>query len=335
MSATLLKNNLALKPLTPFVSILHSAFQLNVLYRMRYSVILIAIVLSVLGCKKPDEQVFTNNTVPTYTGTPTLLVENYVNRLYIDLIGREPNDAEMNGDVQALEAAALSEGARTNLVNKLMNGTEFVPGDTSYAHAYNQKFYNDNKARFLEGAAENIIIGEYFMYRNNAVQDSMNGFMLAYELQMTEANKIKDLYLSKRDLREGTINVVEMCKRMSFNSIYDEINMGSFNYINSCFDNMLYRYPTDAELEMCEPAVESSLGGQLFGIIISNKAEFLNAILLSEEFHEGMIRWVYLSLLSREPTSAEVYTLMNSFMLTKDLKVIQRRILISSEYAGF
>jgi len=196
-----------------------------------------------------------------------------------------------------------------------MNSTAFVPGDTSYAHAYNQKFYNDNKARFLEGTSENIIISEYNTYYYIAIQDSLNGNMLGYELQMAEANKLKDLYLSKRDLREGTINVVEMCRRMSFNLIYDEINMGSFNYINSCFDNMLYRYPTEAELAMCEPAVESSLGGQLFGIIISSKAEFLNALLLSEEYHEGMIRWVYLSLLSREPTSAEVYTLMNRYIL--------------------
>jgi len=302
---------------------------------MRFILFFIAVILLVLGCKKPEQETFTNNTIPQYTGTPTLLVENYVNRLYIDLIGREPTDSEMTADVQALEGAALSEQSRTNLVNKLMHSTSFVPGDTSYAHAYHQKFYNDNKARFLEGTAENLIVNEYWMYRGNAIQDSLNGFMLAYELQMTEANKLKDLFYSKKDLREGTINVVEMCRRMSFNTVYDGINMGAFNFINSCFDNMLYRYPTGGEYALCEPAVESSLSGQLFGTIISNKAEFLNVLLLSQEYHEGMIRWTYQSLLSREPTSAETYTLTNSFMLTKDIQAVQRRILISAEYAGF
>ncbi len=302
---------------------------------MRYLFLLAAVVLSVVGCKKPEQETFTDNTIPVYTGTPTLLVENYVNRLYIDLIGREPNDAEMTADVQVLENASLSQEARINLVNKLMLSTDFVAGDTSYTHAYHQKFYNDNKARFLDGIAENAVVGEYEMYRNNAVQDSLNGFMLAYELQMTEANKLKNLFNSRTELRLGTIDVVEMCRRMCFNSIYDDINMGSFNYINSCFDNMLYRYPTSAEYTMCEPAVESSIGGQLFGFTISNKLDFLNVLLLSQEYHEGMIRWTYLSLVAREPSSDETYTLTTGFMLTKDIKAVQRRILISAEYAGF
>lgn len=302
---------------------------------MKHLLFILIMMVFALGCKKPEEKAFDNNTIPDYTGTPTLLVENYINRVYIDLIGREPTNAEMDSDVQTLEGAGLSQAARINLVNKLMLSTDFVPGDTSYTHAYHQKFYNDNKARFLEGVAENTIVSEYTMYRGNAIQDSLNGFMLAYELQMTEANKLRNLFNSKIELQLGTIDVVEMCRRMSFNSIYDDINMGSFNYINSCFDNMLFRYPTTAEYTMCEPAVESSLGGQLFGITISNKLEFLNVLLLSQEYHEGMIRWVYLSLLSREPTSDEIYTLTDSFMLTKDIKAVQRRILISAEYAGF
>lgn len=287
------------------------------------------------GCKKPEQEVFSNNIIPTYNGTPTLLVENYINRLYIDLIGREPTDAEMTNDVNILESANLSSESRTSLVNKLMLSTDFVPGDTSYSHAYYQKFYNDNKDRFLEGAAENLIVNEYWMYRNNAVQDSLNGNLLAYELQMIEANKVKNLFYSKTQLRLGNIDVVEMCRRMCFNSIYDEINMGSFNFIYSCFDNMLFRYPTIAEYTLCEPAVEASIGGQLFGTIISNKAEFLNVLLQSQEYHEGMIRWVYMSLLSREPTSDERYTLVYDFVQNKDIKAVQKRILISYEYAGF
>ncbi len=298
--------------------------------------LLIAIAIIFLGaCKKPEQEIISGNTIPTYTGTPTLLVENYVNRLFIDLIGREPTDAEMQTCVSELENASLSQQSRIQLVQRLMFSTQFIPADTSYAHAYYQKYYTDNKARFLEGVAENDLTLEYTVFRNNAVMDSLNGNLLAYEIQMAEAQKVWNVIQSKKQLRLGEIDCVEMCRRMSFNSIYDDLNMGSFNYINSCFDHLLFRYPTTAEFVMSEPAVESSLSGQLFGITISNKLEFLNALLLSQEYYEGMIRWVYLSLLSREPTSAEVYTLVQDVMISRDIKPIQQRILISAEYAGF
>ncbi len=52
------------------------------------------VFLGFLSCKK-DIEIIADNDAPYYGELPTLLLENYVNRLYIDLIGREPLDAEM------------------------------------------------------------------------------------------------------------------------------------------------------------------------------------------------------------------------------------------------
>jgi hypothetical protein len=53
------------------------------------------------------------------------------------------------------------------------------------------------------------------------------------------------------------------------------------------------------------------------------------------EFEEGMIRWAYKSLLSRDPNSAEVIDLLDDFQNNNDIQTVQKKILITDEYAGF
>lgn len=297
---------------------------------------LIILSAAIVGCKKETEVVtFTGNNIAPYDEVSTLLVENYVNRIYIDLIGREPTDVEMSADVTALESGDLTAVARMALVDKLMNNTTYIEGDSSFKHAYHLKFYEDHKARFLDGSSEGEMYEIYYLYYYISVQDSLAGNVLAYELTRAAANKMRAAIFSNQDLRNGLITVDEMCKRMCFNVLYDEINMNTFNYINATFDDLYFRYPTEAELEQAFPPIEYNGSGVLFGQVISDKEAYLNLLLSNTEFAEGMIRWAYSSLLSREPTTIEVYNLLDDFNNGQNIKAVQRAIAISDEYAGF
>lgn len=114
--------------------------------------ILATLLVVIASCKK-DEFIPDNN-APYYDGIPTVKVQNYVNRLYIDLIGREPLDVEMTADVAALRAASLSMDARQTLILKLQTDTSFIAGDSSYFVAYYLRLYNLFKFRLLEGASD-------------------------------------------------------------------------------------------------------------------------------------------------------------------------------------
>lgn len=288
------------------------------------------------SCKKEPETVtFSGNTIPPYDEVSTLLVENYVNRLFIDLTGREPTDAEMDAEVAALEAGDLSTEVRGALVDKIMTNTAFIEGDSSLKHAYYQKFYDDHKGRFLNGASESEMYEMYYLYYFISVQDSMAGNMLAYELNRAEANEMRAAIESRRDLMTGAIDVKEMCRRMCYNPLYDEINMNTFNYINATFDDLYYRYPTEAELDQAFPPVDYNGSGILFGTVINNKTEYLNLLLNNSEFGEGMIRWAFISLLGREPSSVEIYNLIDNFNTGQNIRYVQKSILITDEYAGF
>ena len=66
------------------------------------------------SCKK--DNIIPDNNAPYYDEIPTLLLENYVNRAYIDLLGREPLDDEMINDVQFLRNNDVSIGSRDTLL---------------------------------------------------------------------------------------------------------------------------------------------------------------------------------------------------------------------------
>ena len=80
------------------------------------------IILCFFPVKKKGELIGGNN-APYYDEVPTILLENYVNRLYIDLIGREPLDDEMERDVLYLRDNDVSYGSRDSLILKLQSDT--------------------------------------------------------------------------------------------------------------------------------------------------------------------------------------------------------------------
>jgi hypothetical protein len=66
----------------------------------------------VVSCSKKDATVVPNNKPKSYDDVSTVKVENYINRIYIDLLGREPLDAESIRDLELLRKGNLSINSR-------------------------------------------------------------------------------------------------------------------------------------------------------------------------------------------------------------------------------
>ncbi len=289
---------------------------------------------TLISCKK-EQEVFENNTIPPYSEIPTVIVQNYVNRLFIDLLGREPVDIEMAAEVSAMESADLSESSRLALINRLMNETIYVEGDSTYNRAYYINLYEYTKARLLEGASDAEIESQRGILLFAALNDSLNGDFTSYQRNIREAKKLSDIIDARYEYQSGQIDIRELYDRMIDNSIYDLINMNAFNYINATYDDLFYRYPTEAEFNQAFQIIEFNLPAVIFGEVAVNEGQYLDVLLNNEEFNEGMIRWSYISLVAREPSTQETFTLIEDFRNTSNLQNIQRYILKSDEYAGF
>jgi hypothetical protein len=293
----------------------------------------LAIAVLVLACKKETE-VIPNNQPPDYEGTATVITQNYVNRLFIDLLGREPLDAEMALEVNALESVELSPGAREALVNKLMTSTAYLEDDSSYKNKYHIRQYELYKARCLESVSDDIINGAISDAQQAVLADSLAGNTSGANENNLVLQRLLNLRNARIQYRDGLIGIDEVMRRMVFNPIYDQINMNAFNFINATFDNLLYRYPTQAEFDAAYSMVENNNAAVLFAQSGQNKSDYVSIITGTPEFWEGMVRWSYKTFLNREPSTFETYQAMGAFQNDHDLQKVQRRILISDEYAN-
>ena len=301
---------------------------------MNKNSIYILIFFLSISCEREDN-IIPNNNVPYYAEIPTLLLENYVNRCYIDLLGREPLDDEMIQDVQFLRDNEVTIESRDNLLYKLQFDTTFIEGDSSYNQAYFHRFYDLVKVRLIEGASNSYINSENANWLFEYQKDSIAGNMINAYKRLLEYNKLNDILKSEKQYKNGTISIIEVHRRMICNSIYDNINMNTFNYINAVFDNLLFRYPTNYEFDECMLMIDDNSTQLLMGSSGNCKLDVATIICNSDEFYEGLVNWTYITFLGREADAPERDELMNDLIINNDYQKIQRSIMSSDEYAHF
>ena len=291
-------------------------------------------MLLFFSCKR-DPEIILDNEAPYYGEIPTILLENYVNRLYIDLIGREPLDDEMLNDVQYLRDANVTIESRDSLIYKLQFDTAYVEGDSSYKFAYFHRTYEMLKVRLLEGASNAYISQDLGNWWNGYVNDSLNNDLLSANKKLLEFNILNAVLESELDYYHGEIGINEVHRRMIYNSVYDKINMNTFNFINAAFDNLLYRYPTQFEFDQTYIMINDNTSQVVLGASGNNKQDFTNIICNSRGFYEGVIIWNYRTLLARDPSAQELDFLMQNLYVDHDMQWVQRRIMETDEYAHF
>ena len=108
----------------------------------------------IFSCTESENIDINNNKLPKYKSISTLRIENYVQRMFIDLLGRESTNQERDSFTAQLKRSDLHDSCRTRLVRTLLYDTTYHVGDSSYRHAFAQRIYDISKARFLEGASD-------------------------------------------------------------------------------------------------------------------------------------------------------------------------------------
>lgn len=264
-----------------------------------------------------------------------LKIENYVNRLYIDIIGREPLDNELEANVIRLKAGSLKREVRDSIIYSLMTDTTYRENEFSYKAAFIQNLYNIAKVRCLEGASDEEFDLRIGILKNGALIDSLLGnwdgyYRAQYEIKLNEA-----VLESRQALYDGVIRYHEMYGLLINNSVYDIINMNTFNYVRATFDQLLWRLPTSEEFDRSFNMIEYNQTETLFGSVGSDKKDYIQILIGSNEMLEGMVIWAFQTMLSRPPTADEMVTLLPVYIQTHDINWIIAQILVTDEYANF
>jgi len=150
----------------------------------------------------------------------------------------------------------------------------------------------EDKSRYLylNGVSRKYMIeklGDFFYLYSTNEKDSLKQAFFFDEYKKLEIL----VMVATNSKRLGKINGLSIYKSIFDNAIYREINMGTFNYVVSLFENLYNRKPTQYEIEQSISILENNQG-ILFGKKV-NRDAYLETILFNFEFIENQLKLWY------------------------------------------
>jgi len=275
-------------------------------------------VLIISSCTKIEDVIVGDNTLPPDNTIENTTIETYINKLYISTIGREPIESEFSTDFSILKEADVSQESREVVINGILNKAEY----------YNNLFKLECEHLLLGLDTADINLNIYVL---NVLLTTAHGLDSIYFADALE--RMLKLQEVLPGLGDGTISNMEMHKRMVNNNMYDEINMGTENFVISMFQSFMQRYPTLSELENGKLMVNNN-NSSVFFIPGNGKEDFINIFIESDEYYTGQTNILFNRYLFRDPTSEESVNYSLDYINTEDYKSLQRRILSTNEFIG-
>lgn len=302
--------------------------------RLIYLFVFSLLIFSIISCKKEkvvaeenhtnvilnsDSTLLGGNNPPPDSTIALIIKENYINRLYVSLLGREPIQIELNSGLIILNQANVSIASRKQLIQTIITDPN-----------YNYRLY-DIAAKELIGSVDtNEIMQEIALLQFLLTDSTYLPFFPQINYEIGRLTLLKNAPI---ELEAGVIKLIEVHKRLVNNSFYDEINMGTENFVVSSFQHFFNRYPSSNELQEATSIVDG-LGGILFFKQGASKADYLQIIFSSNEYFEGQIYDLFQRYLFRPPTSVESSMLSEEYKASLNYLELQEAILTSNEYVG-
>jgi hypothetical protein len=287
---------------------------------MKHFMPLLILIVLMSGCKKKEfENVYVegNKPLPDNTIDP-IKIESYYNRLYIELLGRKPINAEALSAAELLKDENFNQTNRTTLIAQIQQSNE-----------YRQRTYTNIKANLLnqlDTAQITLFIGIF----KNAL--GLPEYANSIDLINYEIARLKRLQNIPNALEGDTIDIIEIYRRSINNYFYDQLNMGTENFVVSTFQHFFDRYPAQQELDKGKKMVDG-MSSDLFFEFGTSKNDYVQIIMRSDNFYEGQVRDLYRKYLFREPSTEEMFNECRFFKQDLNYKKLQQRILSADDYA--
>ncbi len=280
--------------------------------------LLFAIVL-LAACKREKEVIIPDNEAPPDSTVSNVVLESYVNRSYIALLGYQPDAGQMAVSTGILRTHNCSQQDRDAFLSQLV-----------VQPAYFQRVFDIGRGTLLNGIDTSDIRDELTIL-NFILSDS--NYLPFWPQAQLERGQLVDVMAIPQDLQAGSISIIEMHRRLVTNKGYDQINMGTQNFVISVFQNFLARYPTDAERAAGEVMVDG-FPSQLFLENGRTKTDFIAIFLRSNDYYEGQVRELFRRYLFREPQTEELESYTLSYKASGNYQALQKAVLSIDEYLG-
>ena len=277
------------------------------------------LTLLIAGCTKTEEKIITGNKPPPDHTIPAGLKVNFINKSYISLLGREPESAEYSAAEDLLAFDNFSETSRKQLIDDIISKPDFYIREFELA--------NDELLNGLDTFEINDI------YNTFQYLLTLPDYEAVWPQLTIEINRLSDLKSAPTNLQNQSITIRQMHRICADNYFYDQINMGSLNFVIATFQHFLLRNPTAYESAEGVKIVDG-FNGILFLEIGDNKSEFLQLFFNSSDYYEGQVKLLFSRFLFRSPSSEEAAAYASAYKTSGNYKALVSNILSTDEYAG-
>ncbi len=244
-------------------------------------------------------------------------IRQYVQKVYLAVTGVLPSDSLMEAEISFLARNNCSSGDRSDLLNRLFYGNLYK--------SYQYTVKNDLLLGGITSSEINDIIAD-INTELNSPGNSIDTANLNRQLSAMELLK-----RAKQDYIDGTINLVEVQRRMTASIAFKYENGYSAAWIDAVFGLFLFRKPTLEEADQSGTMIEG-FPAYLFLQTGSSEEDFITIFFGSRPFLEGQVRALFKEYLYREPGTSELLSYTNTFSAEKNHTTIMYQIFMSNEF---
>ena len=287
--------------------------------KMRLYLFYCCVGLLFYSCTKTELETVPDNVAPPDPTIETVTIENYVTRTYILTLGREPSPTEFNAATTLLISGGLDSTSRAQFLSNVFSNAAYLP-----------QVYAQNKIDLLNNS-DTAEFTNWITIWNYLLTDTTNSFLFPF--LNYEIGRMTDLQSAFSQFSSGSIGLGELHRRMCNNYIYDQINMGSANFVITTFQHLLNRNQTNAELTSGISMVD---GGNAIILLQAgaSKNDYLNILTHSNNYYEAQIVLLYQKYLNRAPNTQEMNAATLKYSGSNDYTLVQKDLLATNEFIG-
>jgi hypothetical protein len=284
----------------------------------RFYIISFVTIILLGSCTKREERIIPGNIAPPDNTIPNSLKINFINKLYISLLGREPETAEYEAAKTSLDTSNFSKSSRSSLIETVLENPVF------YEREY--ELMRSDLLNSTDTLQINDMIGAFLFLLASPAYEAQ------WPIIQIELDKLLLLKNVPLNLKNGNISIREMQQIGCNNFFFDNINMGSANFVIATFQHLLLRNPTAFESQEGIKLVDG-FSGTLFLNTGNSKTDYFNIFFNSSDYCEGQVKLLFTRFLFRLPNSEEAVFYTNLYKQQFDYKNLVKEILSLDEYA--
>ena len=273
------------------------------------------------SCTKYEETLIPGNVPPPDTTVSEVIMQTYVNKAYISVLGRKPTANEFLEGFNLLKQGNLNRVSRWAFLESVMNKPEYFP-----------RLYQLARQEYLNDLDTNEIGTTKMLFQYYLNQPEYTAYVPQLQNEIARLDSLQDI--SSLLNANQPFAIAKLHKRCADNYFYDQLNMGTFNFVTSCFEHFLFRAPSDLELYNGSQMVDG-FSSTLFFQEGGTKNEFLAIFFLQgDAYFQGQVEDLFKRFLFRNPSSEEMVQLSMQYRNSGDYKALQKEILSKDEYVG-